>query len=435
MNWYHRLERRYVEYGSSLEATRAFGVFRALYDLVYNMNLAHLSPEVETLFERLDDAGARTACTPFLIYRGRHRHQVSLDGLLRRAVDATRLKFHHHTWGPARALLRRPLREPRGPLQVDLDPRHPRRLLGLLRRGAGRGGCLRLPALLAPRQRQLLAPPRPRGERRVDRQGGRLLRRAGRGGRRHGRASSTDHALILVADHAQTAVHRGLPLAELLGRGGRSCSPPTSGPSWRSSRSAPPAAPPTSTCCRARASGPSPTRSARRWPRSKGSTWSAGWSGPTASRCDAREPGVPAGERRRGGRARRAAAALPSRRRGRRPARRPLGPRRRARGAGRRRSRTGGCAARSTRTRSPGSWSALAAPHAGDFVVSLALGYEARRLGRRQPRRRRQPRLAARGDSLGPLLFVGCGPERRASEREQWTLRDVAPVVLEHFGL
>ena len=26
MNWYHRLEQRYVEYGSSLEASRAFGV-------------------------------------------------------------------------------------------------------------------------------------------------------------------------------------------------------------------------------------------------------------------------------------------------------------------------------------------------------------------------------------------------------------------------
>ena len=49
MNWYHRLERRYVEYGSSLEATRAFGVFRALYDLVFNMNLAHLNPDIETL--------------------------------------------------------------------------------------------------------------------------------------------------------------------------------------------------------------------------------------------------------------------------------------------------------------------------------------------------------------------------------------------------
>jgi bisphosphoglycerate-independent phosphoglycerate mutase (AlkP superfamily) len=39
-----------------------------------------------------------------------------------------------------------------------------------------------------------------------------------------------------------------------------------------------------------------------------------------------------------------------------------------------------------------------------------------------------------RGDSLGPLLFVGCGPES-AEEREQWTLRDVAPAVLDHFGL
>jgi predicted AlkP superfamily pyrophosphatase or phosphodiesterase len=97
MNWYHRLERRYVEYGSSLEATRAFGVFRALYDLVFNMNLAHLNPDIETIFESLDDAGQRTACTPFLIYRGRHRHPVSLDGLMRRAVEATRLHFRHHT--------------------------------------------------------------------------------------------------------------------------------------------------------------------------------------------------------------------------------------------------------------------------------------------------------------------------------------------------
>src|SRR6201995_3987278 len=72
MNWYHRLERRYVEYGSSLEATRAFGGFPALYDLLYNLNLAPPSPAIETLWEELDDAGARTACTPYLIYRGRH---------------------------------------------------------------------------------------------------------------------------------------------------------------------------------------------------------------------------------------------------------------------------------------------------------------------------------------------------------------------------
>lgn len=100
MNWYHRQERRYVEYGSSLEASRAFGIFQSLYDLVYNMNLAHLNPAAETIFESLDDAGLRTASTPFLIYRGRHRHPVSLEGLTRRAIDISGLKLNHHTWGP-----------------------------------------------------------------------------------------------------------------------------------------------------------------------------------------------------------------------------------------------------------------------------------------------------------------------------------------------
>ncbi len=100
MNWYHRVERRYVEYGSSLEATRAFGFFRSLHDLVYNMNLDHLNPGVETIFETLDDRGIRTASTPFLIYRGRHRHDVTLAGLTGRAIDAGLLKFHYGTWGP-----------------------------------------------------------------------------------------------------------------------------------------------------------------------------------------------------------------------------------------------------------------------------------------------------------------------------------------------
>src|SRR5215204_1203488 len=98
MNWYHRLERRYIEYGSSFEATRTFGLFRAMYDLVYNMNLDHLSWEAPTLFERLGDAGVRTATTPFLIYRGRRRHQLSLEGLVRRAAAAA--NFRHAVWGP-----------------------------------------------------------------------------------------------------------------------------------------------------------------------------------------------------------------------------------------------------------------------------------------------------------------------------------------------
>jgi hypothetical protein len=36
-------------------------------------------------------------------------------------------------------------------------------------------------------------------------------------------------------------------------------------------------------------------------------------------------------------------------------------------------------------------------------------------------------------DSLGGLIWCGTGPD--ASAREQWTLRDVVPMILEHFGV
>ncbi len=89
MNWYHRDEARYVEYGSSFSASRQFGVLRSLTDTVYRMNAEHLSPEIETIFESLDDVDVRTAETTYLIYRGRHHHQVSNETALARIVTST----------------------------------------------------------------------------------------------------------------------------------------------------------------------------------------------------------------------------------------------------------------------------------------------------------------------------------------------------------
>ena len=89
MNWYHREEGRYVEYGSSFSASRQFGVIRSLTDTVYRMNAEHLSHDVDTVFETLDDAGLRTAGTTYLIYRGRHQHEVSNETALARIVTAT----------------------------------------------------------------------------------------------------------------------------------------------------------------------------------------------------------------------------------------------------------------------------------------------------------------------------------------------------------
>ncbi|HEX5225813.1 MAG TPA: alkaline phosphatase family protein [Solirubrobacteraceae bacterium] len=97
MNWFDREEHRYVEYGSSFRAAQRFGITQQLTDTVYNMNRAHLSSEVETVFESLDDAGVRTAGTTYLMYRGRHRHEPQRDTALTRVASAL---MRHPVMGP-----------------------------------------------------------------------------------------------------------------------------------------------------------------------------------------------------------------------------------------------------------------------------------------------------------------------------------------------
>lgn len=416
MNWYHRLERRYVEYGSSLEATRTVGVFRALYDLVYNMNLAHLSPEVETLFESLDDAGVRTACTPFLIYRGRHRHEVSLEGLLRRAVETTRLKFRHHTWGPAELFY--------GDLYASREV--PCKSTSIPGSRDGYSACCAA-ELERTDGYDFLLFSLPDNDNYSHRHGpeasvesiakadhcfGKLVEAGGGLD-----AFLVDHAVILLADHAQTPVSRGLPLAELLGREWTVLAPSDDRPEVAQL-------------------AVSPTGRAAHVYLLPGEGERA-HHGDVGRRLDETD-GVDlvchldAGQ----------TAVV-------------------ERGGERLRFRPGdqvtdlrglhwdleGDPAVLEATVDDGRissaeypdplarvFSALTAPHAGDFVVSLAEGYEAVDWGGVSHAGGGSHGSLHRGDSLGPLLFVGCGPED-PGEREQWTLRDVAPVVLSHFDL
>jgi len=97
MNWFHREENRYVEYGSSFRSAQRFGIARQLTDTVYNMNRAHLSPETLTVFESLDDADVRTAGTTYLMYRGRHRHEPQRDTALTRVASTL---MRHPVMGP-----------------------------------------------------------------------------------------------------------------------------------------------------------------------------------------------------------------------------------------------------------------------------------------------------------------------------------------------
>ncbi len=432
MNWYHRLERRYVEYGSSLDATRTVGVFRALYDLVYNLNLAHLSPEVETLFERLDDAGVRTACTPFLIYRGRHRHQVSLEGLLRRAVETTRLKFRHHTWGPAELFY--------GDLYASREV--PCKSTSIPGSRDGYSACCAAELARADGYDFLLLslPDNDNYSHRhgpeasvesiakADRCFAKLIEAAG------GMDGFLEtHAAIVVADHAQTPVSRGLPLAELLGREWDVLAPSDDRPGQAQL-----AVSPTGRAAHVyllpgegpRADAP---QVGRRLAEIEGVDLVCSLESPEGTTLVRHDPGAP-----------------------------PQGTWTAVERSGRKlRFRPGDDAAdlRGARWQLAGDLdvlglaledgvlrseeypdplarvhAALSAPNAGEFVVSLASGYEAVDWGGVSHAGGGSHGALHRGDSLGPLLFVGCGPAR-ADERAQWSLRDVAPAVLAHFGL
>jgi hypothetical protein len=82
--WYHRGERRLVEYGSSFPAMRAAGARRAIQDAVFEMTRSHVAPEATTVFEALEDAGYVTAAINFTCYRGRTRHAIRLPVIMRR---------------------------------------------------------------------------------------------------------------------------------------------------------------------------------------------------------------------------------------------------------------------------------------------------------------------------------------------------------------
>jgi hypothetical protein len=94
--WYHRGERRLVEYGSSFSAIRAVGARRAMQDSIFNMSHEHLSRGATTVFEAVEDAGLVAGSINFTCYRGRTRHDIKLPGL----ANAT--GWQHAAYGPKR---------------------------------------------------------------------------------------------------------------------------------------------------------------------------------------------------------------------------------------------------------------------------------------------------------------------------------------------
>ena len=433
MNWYHRLERRYIEYGSSFEATRVFGLFRAMYDLVYNMNLGHLSWEAETVFERLGDAGIRTACTPFLIYRGRRRHELSLEGLARRAFEA--VNFRHAVWAPDEFFY------------GDLYASRQTGCSANLGRPGTRdayAACV-TEELVREGQYDFLLFALPDNDFYSHRHGPEAsVRSIGRADESFARiveagggldAFLAENAVILTGDHAQTEVTDALPLAEALAEDWRVLEPNEDQP-----ETAEIAVSPT-----ARAGAVYLLESLRRRPASQerlrlrlreldGVELVAWLSDPEGMPIVREGVGLPDADQ----------VEAVVERDGYELRFRPGGRVRDKRGA---RWKVRGDAevlhaelarARFQAERYPDGlarlWSALTSPHAGDLLISAADGYECVDWGGVGHVGGGSHGALVGGDSLTPLLMVGCGPEEPDSH-PQWALRDLSSVILEHFGL
>jgi hypothetical protein len=437
MNWYHRVERRYVEYGSSLEASRAFGIFRSLHDLIYNMNLAHLSPEIETVFETLDDMELRTAATPFLIYRGRHRHHVSLQGLTGKVVESGIVGIDYGTWGPKELFY--------GDIYASMPvPCKPSSVPG--RRDQYSACCAS--ELVARNRFDFMLLSFPDNDNYSHRHGptesvtsieradlcmADVIRAAGGMD-----GFLADHALILLADHAHTDVEKPLEIIDGMAR---------KFDVLRASEDRPGiaevAVSPTSRAAHIyileEQDNPVRHRRVREQAASIEGVELLTWLElPDGTPFVRKGPGHGGVEdlvvvvERDGSQLRFTPA-----------------------GAGEgetvedRRGRNwnlrgsldvleatvdGGRIETPVYPDALGRlWSAMLAPHSGDLMVSAALGYECLDWGGAAHIGGGSHGSLRYEDSEGPLLFVGCGPAS-ADERRQWALQDVAPIIRQHFA-
>jgi hypothetical protein len=92
--WWHRRERRIVEYGSSFAALRAAGMTQSITDTIYNMNRHHLAAGATTVYEALEDAGLVAAAVNITCYRGRTRYLPTLPWVTKPAYGPKRFFFY-----------------------------------------------------------------------------------------------------------------------------------------------------------------------------------------------------------------------------------------------------------------------------------------------------------------------------------------------------
>jgi len=92
--WWHRSERRIIEYGSSFAALRAAGMAQSIADTIYNMNQQHLSRDVSTVYESLEREGLTTAAVNITCYRGKTTYLPTLPWVTTAAYGPKRFFYY-----------------------------------------------------------------------------------------------------------------------------------------------------------------------------------------------------------------------------------------------------------------------------------------------------------------------------------------------------
>jgi predicted AlkP superfamily pyrophosphatase or phosphodiesterase len=92
--WWHREERRLVEYGSSFAALRAAGMAQSITDTIYNMNQQHLGSEATTVYEALESQGLTTAAVNITCYRGTTKYLPTLPWVTKPAFGPKRFFYY-----------------------------------------------------------------------------------------------------------------------------------------------------------------------------------------------------------------------------------------------------------------------------------------------------------------------------------------------------
>ncbi|CAM3722221.1 alkaline phosphatase family protein [Mesobacillus zeae] len=80
--WFNKKENRLVNYGTHYRELLKLGLRQAIEDLLFNMNEVHISRNVTTIHEDLENMGKVSASINALVYRGNSPHSFKLPRLL-----------------------------------------------------------------------------------------------------------------------------------------------------------------------------------------------------------------------------------------------------------------------------------------------------------------------------------------------------------------